>query len=44
MLRHGGVRTMVRTRGYGEMGDTAQTMVRTSQQSAGVMLDYAVRV
>ncbi len=35
---------MVRTRGYGEMGDTAQTMIRTSQQSAGVMLDYAVRV
>ncbi len=35
---------MVRTRGFGEMGDTARTMMRTSQESAGAMLDYAVRV
>ncbi len=35
---------MARTRGFGEMGDTAQAMIRTSQKSAGAMLDYAVRV
>jgi hypothetical protein len=35
---------MIRTRGFGEVGETAQTMIRTSQESAGVMLDYAVRV
>ncbi len=35
---------MIRTRGFGEVGETTQTMIRTSQQSAGVMLDYAVRV
>ena len=35
---------MTRTRGFGEVGETAQTMIRTSQESAGVMLDYAVRV
>ncbi len=35
---------MFRTRGYGEVGETAQTMIRTSQESASAMLDYAVRV
>ena len=35
---------MARTRGLGEMGDSAQVMIRTSQKSAGAMLDYAVRV
>ena len=35
---------MIKTRGIGEMGDTAQAMIRTSQGPAGAMLDYAVRV
>ncbi len=35
---------MARTRGFGEVGETAQTMIRTSQESASAMLDYAVRV
>ena len=35
---------MARTRGFGEVGETTRTMIRTSQESAGTMLDYAVRV
>ena len=35
---------MIRTRGFGEVGETTRTMIRTSQESAGAMLDYAVRV
>src|SRR3712207_1686860 len=34
---------MNRTRGFGEVGETTRSMIRTSQESAGVMLDYAVR-
>src|SRR3712207_5158322 len=34
---------MIRTRGFGEVGETARTMIRISHESAGVMLDYAVR-
>jgi hypothetical protein len=43
-LRRGGIGTMVRTRDLSRMGETAQTMVRTSQESAGAMWGYAVRV
>src|SRR5918998_1951652 len=34
---------MIRTRGFGEVDETTRTMIRTSQESAGVILDYAVR-
>jgi len=34
---------MIKTRGFGEVGETTRTMIRTSQESAGIMLDYAVR-
>src|SRR5918998_4559869 len=34
---------MIGTRGFGEVGETTRSMIRTSQESAGVMLDYAVR-
>src|SRR5918997_5893326 len=35
---------MIRTRSFGEADETTRTMIRTSQESAGVILDYAVRV
>lgn len=35
---------MIRTRDFGGVGETTRTMVRTSQESAGAMWGYAVRV
>src|SRR5215208_5396737 len=42
-LRYGGITVTHATRDFEKMGQTAQTMVRTSQESAKIFTDYTVK-
>src|SRR3712207_8943918 len=42
-LRHGGVAIVATTTNLDKMGQTAQTMAKTSQESAQIFTDYLVK-